>query len=160
MGVGECMKTVNCVWVVITAQHDYNDEIRQEQLRELSYLNGSDDSSRGRNVRGRGDEAELPLPLPQAGAPQHHEVPSPDGGPCQGSRRPGASQPPGLEEPQELLDTGLHFCQPHMSRMTTIRGGWLWERGYEVLQRGCTAAERYLSTEPSAQPLPVPPHYT
>ncbi|XP_018604926.1 KH domain-containing, RNA-binding, signal transduction-associated protein 2 isoform X2 [Scleropages formosus] len=33
---------------------DYNDEIRQEQLRELSYLNGSDDSSRGRNVRGRG----------------------------------------------------------------------------------------------------------
>ncbi|XP_015218627.1 KH domain-containing, RNA-binding, signal transduction-associated protein 2 isoform X1 [Lepisosteus oculatus] len=33
---------------------DYNDEIRQEQLRELSYLNGSDDSSRGRSVRGRG----------------------------------------------------------------------------------------------------------
>ncbi|XP_033875101.1 KH domain-containing, RNA-binding, signal transduction-associated protein 2 isoform X2 [Acipenser ruthenus] len=33
---------------------DYNDEIRQEQLRELSYLNGSEDSSRGRGVRGRG----------------------------------------------------------------------------------------------------------
>ncbi|KAG5831033.1 hypothetical protein ANANG_G00299600 [Anguilla anguilla] len=33
---------------------DYNDEIRQEQLRELSYLNGSDDSSRGRTARGRG----------------------------------------------------------------------------------------------------------
>ncbi|KAJ8386343.1 hypothetical protein AAFF_G00174400 [Aldrovandia affinis] len=33
---------------------DYNDEIRQEQLRELSYLNGSDDTSRGRSVRGRG----------------------------------------------------------------------------------------------------------
>nr|XP_023700505.1 KH domain-containing, RNA-binding, signal transduction-associated protein 2 isoform X4 [Paramormyrops kingsleyae] len=33
---------------------DYNDEIRQEQLRELSYLNGSDDGSRGRSVRGRG----------------------------------------------------------------------------------------------------------
>ncbi|KAI4896579.1 hypothetical protein NFI96_002905, partial [Prochilodus magdalenae] len=33
---------------------DYNDEIRQEQLRELSYLNGSDDPSRGRSVRGRG----------------------------------------------------------------------------------------------------------
>ncbi|XP_036403229.1 KH domain-containing, RNA-binding, signal transduction-associated protein 2 isoform X2 [Megalops cyprinoides] len=32
---------------------DYNDEIRQEQLRELSYLNGSDDTSRGRSVRGR-----------------------------------------------------------------------------------------------------------
>ncbi|KAL7878064.1 hypothetical protein SRHO_G00047070 [Serrasalmus rhombeus] len=32
---------------------DYNDEIRQEQLRELSYLNGSDDPSRGRSVRGR-----------------------------------------------------------------------------------------------------------
>ncbi|KAM4607790.1 KH domain-containing, RNA-binding, signal transduction-associated protein 2 [Polymixia lowei] len=32
---------------------DYNDEIRQEQLRELSYLNGSDESSRGRSVQGR-----------------------------------------------------------------------------------------------------------
>ncbi|XP_041922161.1 KH domain-containing, RNA-binding, signal transduction-associated protein 2 isoform X2 [Alosa sapidissima] len=33
---------------------DYNDEIRQEQLRELSYLNGSEDSGRGRAARGRG----------------------------------------------------------------------------------------------------------
>ncbi|MBN3308871.1 KHDR2 protein, partial [Amia calva] len=33
---------------------DYNDEIRQEQLRELSFLNGSEDSSRGRSTRGRG----------------------------------------------------------------------------------------------------------
>ncbi|XP_036772170.1 KH domain-containing, RNA-binding, signal transduction-associated protein 2 [Manis pentadactyla] len=33
---------------------DYNDEIRQEQLRELSYLNGSDDSGRSRGIRGRG----------------------------------------------------------------------------------------------------------
>ncbi|OCT80562.1 KH domain-containing, RNA-binding, signal transduction-associated protein 2 [Xenopus laevis] len=33
---------------------DYNDEIRQEQLRELSYLNGSDDSNRGKGARGRG----------------------------------------------------------------------------------------------------------
>ncbi|XP_026856252.2 KH domain-containing, RNA-binding, signal transduction-associated protein 2 [Electrophorus electricus] len=33
---------------------DYNDEIRQEQLRELSYLNGSDDPSRPRSARGRG----------------------------------------------------------------------------------------------------------
>uniref|UniRef100_U3JG55 KH domain-containing, RNA-binding, signal transduction-associated protein 2 n=1 Tax=Ficedula albicollis TaxID=59894 RepID=U3JG55_FICAL len=33
---------------------DYNDEIRQEQLRELSYLNGSEDTSRGRGIRGRG----------------------------------------------------------------------------------------------------------
>ncbi|XP_075454226.1 KH domain-containing, RNA-binding, signal transduction-associated protein 2 [Ascaphus truei] len=33
---------------------DYNDEIRQEQLRELSYLNGSEDSNRGRGARGRG----------------------------------------------------------------------------------------------------------
>ncbi|KAM9559782.1 KH domain-containing, RNA-binding, signal transduction-associated protein 2-like [Salvelinus alpinus] len=34
---------------------DYNDEIRQEQLRELSYLNGgSEDTNRGRTVRGRG----------------------------------------------------------------------------------------------------------
>ncbi|XP_054025464.1 KH domain-containing, RNA-binding, signal transduction-associated protein 2 [Dryobates pubescens] len=33
---------------------DYNDEIRQEQLRELSYLNGSEDAARGRALRGRG----------------------------------------------------------------------------------------------------------
>ncbi|XP_063299030.1 KH domain-containing, RNA-binding, signal transduction-associated protein 2 [Pelobates fuscus] len=33
---------------------DYNDEIRQEQLRELSYLNGSEDSIRGKGTRGRG----------------------------------------------------------------------------------------------------------
>ncbi|KAM9364327.1 KH domain-containing, RNA-binding, signal transduction-associated protein 2 [Pholidichthys leucotaenia] len=32
---------------------DYNDEIRQEQLRELSLLNGSEESSRGRSVQGR-----------------------------------------------------------------------------------------------------------
>lgn len=32
---------------------DYNDEIRQEQLRELSLLNGSDDSSRGRSAPAR-----------------------------------------------------------------------------------------------------------
>ncbi|XP_037128265.1 KH domain-containing, RNA-binding, signal transduction-associated protein 2 [Syngnathus acus] len=32
---------------------DYNDEIRQEQLRELSLLNGSDESNRGRNAQGR-----------------------------------------------------------------------------------------------------------
>ncbi|CAG6017440.1 unnamed protein product, partial [Menidia menidia] len=32
---------------------DYNDEIRQEQLRELSLLNGSDESSRGRTAQGR-----------------------------------------------------------------------------------------------------------
>ncbi|CAL8299911.1 unnamed protein product [Merluccius merluccius] len=32
---------------------DYNDEIRQEQLRELSYLNGSDDNSRGRTLPAR-----------------------------------------------------------------------------------------------------------
>ncbi|XP_003441180.1 KH domain-containing, RNA-binding, signal transduction-associated protein 2 [Oreochromis niloticus] len=32
---------------------DYNDEIRQEQLRELSLLNGSDESSRGRSVQAR-----------------------------------------------------------------------------------------------------------
>ncbi|KAM9803815.1 KH domain-containing, RNA-binding, signal transduction-associated protein 2 [Neosynchiropus ocellatus] len=32
---------------------DYNDEIRQEQLRELSLLNGSEDSNRGRTAQGR-----------------------------------------------------------------------------------------------------------
>uniref|UniRef100_A0A3P8V197 KH domain containing, RNA binding, signal transduction associated 2 n=1 Tax=Cynoglossus semilaevis TaxID=244447 RepID=A0A3P8V197_CYNSE len=32
---------------------DYNDEIRQEQLRELSLLNGSDESRGGRSAQGR-----------------------------------------------------------------------------------------------------------
>ncbi|KAM8860096.1 KH domain-containing, RNA-binding, signal transduction-associated protein 2 isoform 2-T3 [Spinachia spinachia] len=32
---------------------DYNDEIRQEQLRELSLLNGSDESGRGRSAQAR-----------------------------------------------------------------------------------------------------------
>ncbi|KAJ3610073.1 hypothetical protein NHX12_022167 [Muraenolepis orangiensis] len=32
---------------------DYNDEIRQEQLRELSYLNGSDETSSGRALPAR-----------------------------------------------------------------------------------------------------------
>ncbi|CAL8285004.1 unnamed protein product [Arctogadus glacialis] len=32
---------------------DYNDEIRQEQLRELSYLNGSDETGRGRTAPAR-----------------------------------------------------------------------------------------------------------
>ncbi|XP_043573071.1 KH domain-containing, RNA-binding, signal transduction-associated protein 1-like [Chiloscyllium plagiosum] len=39
---------------------DYNDEIRQEQLTELAYLNGGQEASRGRGVRGRGA---LPVPL-------------------------------------------------------------------------------------------------
>ncbi|KAI1241161.1 KH domain-containing, partial [Lamprotornis superbus] len=60
-------------------QKDYNDEIRQEQLRELSYLNGSEDSSRGRGIRGRGIRVPpaapsrgrggaIPPPLPGRGA--------------------------------------------------------------------------------------------
>uniref|UniRef100_A0A4W5Q8C0 Uncharacterized protein n=1 Tax=Hucho hucho TaxID=62062 RepID=A0A4W5Q8C0_9TELE len=44
-----------CEACCILFPQDYNDEIRQEQLRELSYLNGgSEDTSRGRTVRGRG----------------------------------------------------------------------------------------------------------
>ncbi|NXN17657.1 KHDR2 protein, partial [Indicator maculatus] len=58
---------------------DYNDEIRQEQLRELSYLNGSEDATRGRAPRGRGIRVPpaaparghggaIPPPLPGRGA--------------------------------------------------------------------------------------------
>ncbi|XP_054655341.1 KH domain-containing, RNA-binding, signal transduction-associated protein 2 isoform X2 [Dunckerocampus dactyliophorus] len=36
---------------------DYNDEIRQEQLRELSLLNGSDESKTGRSTQGRSSRA-------------------------------------------------------------------------------------------------------
>lgn len=42
-----------CETCCILFPQDYNDEIRQEQLRELSLLNGSDESSRGRSVQGR-----------------------------------------------------------------------------------------------------------
>ncbi|XP_069582807.1 KH domain-containing, RNA-binding, signal transduction-associated protein 2 isoform X3 [Ranitomeya imitator] len=59
---------------------DYNDEIRQEQLRELSYLNGSEESSRGKVARGRGIRlvattagrnrgGAIPHPLPGRGTP-------------------------------------------------------------------------------------------
>ncbi|KAI9535210.1 hypothetical protein NQZ68_002764 [Dissostichus eleginoides] len=34
----------------VCVSKDYNDEIRQEQLRELSLLNGSEESSRGRSA--------------------------------------------------------------------------------------------------------------
>lgn len=43
--------------LLLPSPQDYNDEIRQEQLRELSYLNGSEDSPRGRSIRGRGIRA-------------------------------------------------------------------------------------------------------
>uniref|UniRef100_A0A3Q2R2E7 KH domain containing, RNA binding, signal transduction associated 2 n=1 Tax=Fundulus heteroclitus TaxID=8078 RepID=A0A3Q2R2E7_FUNHE len=39
-------------WSLLLSQ-DYNDEIRQEQLRELSLLNGSNESDRGRSAQGR-----------------------------------------------------------------------------------------------------------
>ncbi|XP_073425506.1 KH domain-containing, RNA-binding, signal transduction-associated protein 2 [Dendrobates tinctorius] len=59
---------------------DYNDEIRQEQLRELSYLNGSEESSHGKVARGRGIRlaattvgrnrgGAIPHPLPGRGTP-------------------------------------------------------------------------------------------
>ncbi|XP_063772813.1 KH domain-containing, RNA-binding, signal transduction-associated protein 2 isoform X2 [Pseudophryne corroboree] len=59
---------------------DYNDEIRQEQLRELSYLNGSEESSQGKVTRGRGLRivpattarsrgGVIPPPLPGRGTP-------------------------------------------------------------------------------------------
>ncbi|XP_075058670.1 KH domain-containing, RNA-binding, signal transduction-associated protein 2 isoform X2 [Mixophyes fleayi] len=59
---------------------DYNDEIRQEQLRELSYLNGSEESSPGKISRGRGIRlvpavaarnrgGVIPPPLPGRGTP-------------------------------------------------------------------------------------------
>ncbi|XP_030054856.1 KH domain-containing, RNA-binding, signal transduction-associated protein 2 isoform X2 [Microcaecilia unicolor] len=65
---------------------DYNDEIRQEQLRELSYLNGSDDSTRGRGIRGRGIRiapaapargrgGAIPPPPPGRGAPAPRGTP-------------------------------------------------------------------------------------
>nr|XP_032810674.1 KH domain-containing, RNA-binding, signal transduction-associated protein 2-like isoform X6 [Petromyzon marinus] len=45
---------------------DYNDEIRQQQLRELSFLKGEDDAEVGIGVHGRGGHARghAPVPLP------------------------------------------------------------------------------------------------
>uniref|UniRef100_V9KNZ5 KH domain-containing, RNA-binding, signal transduction-associated protein 2 n=1 Tax=Callorhinchus milii TaxID=7868 RepID=V9KNZ5_CALMI len=62
---------------------DYNDEIRQEQLRELSYLNGSEESSRGRGTRGRAIRSPLTPPargrgvalLPGRGVPAPRGTP-------------------------------------------------------------------------------------
>ncbi|XP_064411469.1 KH domain-containing, RNA-binding, signal transduction-associated protein 2 isoform X2 [Latimeria chalumnae] len=67
---------------------DYNDEIRQEQLRELSYLNGSEDSSRGRGVRGRG--IRLPPAAPARG--RGGTVPPPPHPPGRGAPAPRGSQ--------------------------------------------------------------------
>ncbi|XP_041068362.1 KH domain-containing, RNA-binding, signal transduction-associated protein 2-like [Cetorhinus maximus] len=56
---------------------DYNDEIRQEQLTELAYLNGGQEASRGRGVRGRGAPP-VPLARGRGAAPP---PPSPQYGP-------------------------------------------------------------------------------
>lgn len=53
------------------AFQDYNDEIRQEQLRELSYLNGSEDSARGRGIRGRGIRVPPAAPS-RCGSPSYY----------------------------------------------------------------------------------------
>ncbi|XP_053237126.1 KH domain-containing, RNA-binding, signal transduction-associated protein 2 isoform X2 [Podarcis raffonei] len=56
---------------------DYNDEIRQEQLRELSYLNGSEESARGRAMRGRG--IRVPPAAPSRGRGSAIPPPPPPG---------------------------------------------------------------------------------
>ncbi|XP_073776081.1 KH domain-containing, RNA-binding, signal transduction-associated protein 2 isoform X2 [Danio rerio] len=61
---------------------DYNDEIRQEQLRELSYLNGSDDPSRGRSSRGRG------LRLTSTASPRGRGSAAPPAPPVRGAAAP------------------------------------------------------------------------
>ncbi|XP_069462289.1 KH domain-containing, RNA-binding, signal transduction-associated protein 2 isoform X2 [Ambystoma mexicanum] len=63
---------------------DYNDEIRQEQLRELSYLNGSEDTSRGQGIRARGIRTAAPLSARSRGGvipppPTVRGVPAPRG---------------------------------------------------------------------------------
>ncbi|XP_063731659.1 KH domain-containing, RNA-binding, signal transduction-associated protein 2 isoform X2 [Eleginops maclovinus] len=71
---------------------DYNDEIRQEQLRELSLLNGSEESSRGRSAqvrtarpaatistgghRGTGRSAAAPRGTAAAAAATHGKLPT------------------------------------------------------------------------------------
>ncbi|XP_078502934.1 KH domain-containing, RNA-binding, signal transduction-associated protein 2 [Lissotriton helveticus] len=65
---------------------DYNDEIRQEQLRELSFLNGSEDTNRVPGIRARGLRTAVALPSRGRGiaVPPHPTVrvaPAPRGTP-------------------------------------------------------------------------------
>ncbi|XP_076830445.1 KH domain-containing, RNA-binding, signal transduction-associated protein 2 isoform X2 [Brachyhypopomus gauderio] len=76
---------------------DYNDEIRQEQLRELSYLNGSDDPSRARSTRGRG----LRLTSAAAARGRGGAVPPPPPG-------RGAAAPRGTVGARTSLPTSMH----------------------------------------------------
>ncbi|XP_062889652.1 KH domain-containing, RNA-binding, signal transduction-associated protein 1-like isoform X1 [Mobula hypostoma] len=62
---------------------DYNDEIRQEQLTELAYLNGGQDTSRGRGVRARGAP---PVPLASLVLPRGRGVAPPPPSPQYGPR--------------------------------------------------------------------------
>ncbi|XP_077146105.1 KH domain-containing, RNA-binding, signal transduction-associated protein 2 isoform X2 [Ranitomeya variabilis] len=103
---------------------DYNDEIRQEQLRELSYLNGSEESSRGKVARGRGIRlvattagrnrgGAIPHPLPGRGTPVPRSSPVSRGAlplppVARGvavARARGVPAAPGYRAPPPALDT-------------------------------------------------------
>ena len=53
------------IFIYFFPQNDYNDEIRQQQLQELMYLNGGD-GGRGRG-RGRGAPGQTPRGAPRGG---------------------------------------------------------------------------------------------
>lgn len=78
--------------------NDYNDEIRQQQLQELMYLNGGDGGGGGGRGRGRGRGGAPPGQTPPRGAPRGGLLTNPGGrgGP---SGRGGAIPPPSRGAP-------------------------------------------------------------
>ncbi|XP_062318982.1 KH domain-containing, RNA-binding, signal transduction-associated protein 2 [Osmerus eperlanus] len=100
---------------------DYNDQIRQEQLRELSYLNGSDDTSRVRTVRGRGLRmATTATPRGRGGAapPTGRGTVAPRGGGVTRSALPSASLSRGVPAPRARATPGNPGYRPSLLPLT------------------------------------------
>ncbi|XP_067093025.1 KH domain-containing, RNA-binding, signal transduction-associated protein 2 isoform X2 [Osmerus mordax] len=102
---------------------DYNDQIRQEQLRELSYLNGSDDTSRVRTVRGRGLRmATTATPRGRGGAapppPPGRGTVVPRGSGVTRSALPSASLSRGVPAPRARATPGNPGYRPSLLPLT------------------------------------------
>uniref|UniRef100_UPI00398F8B04 KH domain-containing, RNA-binding, signal transduction-associated protein 1-like isoform X2 n=1 Tax=Pristiophorus japonicus TaxID=55135 RepID=UPI00398F8B04 len=109
---------------------DYNDEIRQEQLTELAYLNGGQEASRGRGVRGRGAP---PVPL---------------------ARGRGAAPPPPSSQygPRGAMTRGAAVRGTPGGRREVTSG-----RGAAPAQRGAPAPRARGTPAAYRQPLHAPP---
>ncbi|XP_046885256.1 KH domain-containing, RNA-binding, signal transduction-associated protein 2 [Hypomesus transpacificus] len=102
---------------------DYNDQIRQEQLRELSYLNGSEDTSRVRTVRGSGLRmATTATPRGRGGAapppPPGRGAVVPRGSGVTRSALPSASLSRGVPAPRARATPGNPGYRPSLLPLT------------------------------------------